>query len=384
MKKYISLTLQSFCLILGVALFSACSGENTVAHDGSGEDDDKEYFYLTFLNDSLFEHKEVRATVPGVGKENEVQRLTVMLFDRTTGEKKNISGFANPYTFNVVSPVATEWMNDNPATKTVKLLISRTQAENLVVYAFSNLTPGVLSNLSAVTNLSELPSLWAYYSFVALNPRSNLGQQMVGRIETTADSVKDSRIFVPMIRTTAKVNIVLHFGYDEMVKDEAFTYQYKDFKYHHYLIVNDGIQRRQDSLPNSNLKTPTQFDRPQDTVTLGPFYINAYDISATPDVTAPYVLFDFLARRPIAKSTDIPIGWLPPPAGGEHTSEGYVQRRHYYRLVMPRVIKRNTHYVIHAYFLGEGGYTPEGTNVASMSFSVLDWVLGTTAPIQEF
>lgn len=384
MKKYISLTLQSFCLILGLVLMSACKGESTIANDGSAEED-KEYFYLTFLSDSLFDHKEVRATVLGTTRETQVQALTVMLFDRTTGEKKVIPGFSNPYTFNVASPVNTEWMNDDPTTKTVKLLVTREQAKNLVVYAFANLTTGMQNAIGSKTNVSQLADVVADFSMIALNPnRSNLAQQMVGRIETTTDSVKDYRVFVPLVRTTAKVSLVLHFGYDEMVKDQPFTYRYMRFKSKHYFIGNDGIQDRYDSTANSTVKTPTQFDRPQDTVTLGPFFINDYDISATPDVPAPYVLFDFLARRPIAKFDQIPIGWLPPPSGGEYNDEGYVERRHYYRLVMPRVIKRNTHYVIHAYFLGEGGYTPDGTNVASMSFSVLDWVLGTTAPIKEY
>lgn len=375
MKKIIPPFLQRILLLLALVSIVACVTER----EQNLEPEDSKPVYLSFATDSLFEQKMMRATIQGTVRENQVQTLTLLFFDRTTGQRK--TGTTNPLTFNVVSPTPSQWLNNDPATHTVKLPFGSTQASNLAIYAFANL-PSTVAHLSSVNTTADLNNLAITSTFESLNPNSTgAGVVMNGSIVTTTDSVSDNIVYVRLKRAVAKVNVVLHFGYSELVKNEPFNYQYKNFKQQLHVLPNITIGNRIDSTLNGVLRTPTQFDRKQDTLTLGPFFINAYDISTTPAVEAPYVALDFKARRELPNGTTPPIGWLPPPAGGDYSSNGYVERRHYYRLVMPRTIQHNTHYIIHAYFIAEGGYDPAGAQIVKIRTQVGDWHAGTVAPV---
>lgn len=375
MKKTIH-AFQRILFLLALFPIVACVAER---EQSNGEEEGSQPIYLSFATDSLFEEKVVRATIQGTVLENQVQTLTLLFFDRTTGQRK--TGFTNPLTLNVVSPTPSQWLNNDPATHTVRLPFNATQASNLAIYAFANL-PSTIAHLSSINTTADLNNVAIASTFESLNPNTTAtGVVMNGSIVTTADSVSDRIVYVRLKRAIAKVNIVLHFGYSELVKNEPFNYQYKQFKEQLHILPNTTIDNRIDSTLNGVLRTPTQFDRKQDTLTLGPFFINAYDISETPAVEAPYVAFDFKARREVPNGATPPIGWLPPPAGGDYNSSGYVERRHYYRLVMPRTIQRNTHYIIHAYFIAEGGYDPTGAQIVKIRTQVSDWHEGTVAPI---
>ena len=87
----------------------------------------------------------------------------------------------------------------------------------------------------------------------------------------------------------------------------------------------------------------------------GPFvvsaYINEYNQGMEKANVPPYLYLALYAEVPESHADD-PEGKYPPPAGGDiyPAHKGY----YYYRVILPRQVKRNTHYILDAQILSAG------------------------------
>lgn len=106
----------------------------------------------------------------------------------------------------------------------------------------------------------------------------------------------------------------------------------------------------------------------------GPFvvtaYINEYNQGTDKTNVPPYLYLALYADVPESHADD-PEGKYPPPAGGDiyPAHKGY----YYYRVILPRVVKRNTHYILESQVLSAGSGDAAKPVDLSSNVSIKEW-----------
>ena len=106
----------------------------------------------------------------------------------------------------------------------------------------------------------------------------------------------------------------------------------------------------------------------------GPFevtaYINEYNQGTEKTNVPPYLYLALYADVPESGSGD-PEGKYPPPAGGDiyPAHKGY----YYYRVILPREVKRNTHYILETQVLSAGSGDAAKPVDLSSNVSIVGW-----------
>lgn len=106
----------------------------------------------------------------------------------------------------------------------------------------------------------------------------------------------------------------------------------------------------------------------------GPFvvtaYINEYNQGTDKTNVPPYLYLALYADVPESHADD-PEGKYPPPAGGDiyPAHKGY----YYYRVILPREVKRNTHYILESQVLSAGSGDAAKPVDLSSNVSIKEW-----------
>lgn len=106
----------------------------------------------------------------------------------------------------------------------------------------------------------------------------------------------------------------------------------------------------------------------------GPFevtaYINEYNQGTEKTNVPPYLYLALYADVPESGAGD-PEGKYPPPAGGDiyPAHKGY----YYYRVILPREVKRNTHYILETQVLSAGSGDAAKPVDLSSNVSIVGW-----------
>ena len=106
----------------------------------------------------------------------------------------------------------------------------------------------------------------------------------------------------------------------------------------------------------------------------GPFvvtaYINEYNQGTDKTNVPPYLYLALYANVPESHADD-PEGKYPPPAGGDiyPAHKGY----YYYRVILPREVKRNTHYILESQVLSAGSGDAAKPVDLSSNVSIKEW-----------
>ena len=106
----------------------------------------------------------------------------------------------------------------------------------------------------------------------------------------------------------------------------------------------------------------------------GPFvvtaYINEYNQGTDKTNVPPYLYLALYADVPESGAGD-PEGKYPPPAGGDiyPAHKGY----YYYRVILPREVKRNTHYILESQVLSAGSGDAAKPVDLSSNVSIKEW-----------
>lgn len=106
----------------------------------------------------------------------------------------------------------------------------------------------------------------------------------------------------------------------------------------------------------------------------GPFvvtvYINEYNQGTEKTNVPPYLYLALYADVPESGARD-PEGKYPPPAGGDiyPAHKGY----YYYRVILPREVKRNTHYILESQVLSAGSGDAAKPVDLSSNVSIKEW-----------
>ena len=106
----------------------------------------------------------------------------------------------------------------------------------------------------------------------------------------------------------------------------------------------------------------------------GPFvvtaYINEYNQGTDKTNVPPYLYLALYADVPESHIND-PEGKYPPPAGGDvyPAHKGY----YYYRVILPRLVERNTHYILESQVLSAGSGDAAKPVDLSSNVSIKEW-----------
>lgn len=366
---------QSFSILaafaLGLILLAGCNKEFV-------PEEATRYLQLKFDFD---EYTDVEVRSPGTTVENAVHTLDVIFFDTATGVKTTLRNGSTPYYFfNVSNPNNAEWKDNNPGTNTAIIPMTPAEAIGKTVVVVANMKETLRARLpknatNEITTLAELKTLFASQTSVdeMVSPFMMVAEQAI--TSTQIPEVRaDQTINVLLERIIAKVTIHLYYDWNKLVPNHATErgkYTFKDFDKDSYLYLQqtmsatriDGTEK---IIPATTLPAPTF-----QTTTIEA-YINEYKLENPMTSTlAPYVLLDLpavLGKEFIATNGNI----FPPPAGdGENYDNTPV--RNFYKLVMPREIKRNHSYVIHATIMNYGGATPDAAKPVPFRLTVANW-----------
>ena len=116
--------------------------------------------------------------------------------------------------------------------------------------------------------------------------------------------------------------------------------------------------------------TPLAATAPRERPFVVTAYINEYNQGTDKTNVPPYLYLALYADVPESHADD-PEGKYPPPAGGDiyPAHKGY----YYYRVILPREVKRNTHYILESQVLSAGSGDAAKPVDLSSNVSIKEW-----------
>jgi putative lipoprotein len=195
---------------------------------------------------------------------------------------------------------------------------------------------------------------------------------MQGEVEHTFTKV-DRKAQVVLRRAVAKITVKLNLQWKPLdarrtVPSERSFYQFRDVAKRTHVVEHANLlldpSKRSVRYNDNPATTATPLVAgnqymwefaPLTTPREGPFvvsaYINEYNQGMEKANVPPYLYLALYAEVPESHADD-PEGKYPPPAGGDiyPAHKGY----YYYRVILPRQVKRNTHYILDAQILSAG------------------------------
>lgn len=321
-------------------------------------------------------------TTDGNNDENYIESVLIVFFD-AAGKKVKFLKQEKPYFYyNVASPIPTDWENNSTASQTVILPITPEEALDKTVMVIANAPAELRDALTEKDPANEIKTqteLEAYRAKLISNA-DELEKPFLMRGEKKVDNtvIQDTRVLntipVELERAIARVDFVIHYDWDKLVPNHATGRGFRtlqQFDQETYVGVQTTINAtRVDGtrtvIPKTNDAAPTA----QTTFTE---YINEYKLADdnAPLVKAPYVLLELpaiLGKDWAAANAP----YFPPPAGGEKEFD-MTPVMNFYKLVMPREIKRNHYYRIHVYVIGAGAADADSAIPLTVNFTVLPW-----------
>lgn len=331
-------------LVLLGLFFSSCKKEAETRRD------DSQYIRLKLD----IPQAQMRANSEATPDEKQVIDLVVLFFNETSGEIFDV-----PFQFDA----------SKVSDKTMLIPLKPEEVNKKRVVVIANLDgKGNLKEklqAKAITNYSELTNLLYESATEAkcITAPSLLMQGEVIHTFTTTDKVATVALRRAVAKLTVKVYLkwkALDARFPTSAQPRAFNlYQLRDVSRDTHLMElapkvlnkSNRSERYNDNSVHSEPLWPfgahTQKQGPLDFIA----YINEYDQGREATNVPPYVYLKLHANVPESKD-DNGGGVYPPPAGGEiipaHEADFY------YRLLLPRQVKRNSHYLVEAHILSAG------------------------------
>lgn len=333
----------------------------------------------------------VRSTTAGTADEDLVESLLIVFFD-AAGNKVKFPGRVKPYFYyNVATPTPSEWVNSTTSSKTVILPIAPDEAVGKSVVVVANAPAELRDALTEAAGTNEIKTktqLDAYKAKTLTNadalekPFLMRGEQ---NVTTTIipDVSQVSTIPVDLYRAVARVDFIIHYDWDKLVPNHATERGYRTlqlFDAETYVgkqdpITGTRVDGTRTVLPATTVGSPTA----ETTFTE---YINEYALADdnAPAVKSPHVLLELPAVLGKAwAAANAP--YFPPPAGGTDEFDT-TPVSNFYKLVMPREIKRNHYYRIHVYVISAGAADAASAVPVIVNFTAVPW--GETIKVVEF
>lgn len=333
-----------FLLLLAISFFSACEKE------GEGELTSSNSIRLSLdVEDAQMRFSgELRATP----EEEAIEQVMVFFFET------NGNVFSRPYEFSK-SETSNKVKWESANTMLIPLSPEETNQKKVVVVANYKNKGGLETALKAIRNYSELTGL-LYESATSTKSITAPGLLMQGEVMHTFTKANRTAT-VALKRCMAKLSVALYLKWqalDARLMDKNF-YQFRD-------VARDTYLRERVSLLTAANRTAYYNENPATTDKLWAFtphastqegpllitvYLNEYDQGNDKANYPPHLFLKLFANIP-ASNADDAIGIYPPPAGEDVVPAE--QRDCYYRLLLPRKIERNKHYIVEAQILSAG------------------------------
>lgn len=371
----------SVCLSLLALLFVGCGQDFEPQQEAGSKNKLRIQFDFPRMTDVV-----VRSTTAGTQDEDKVESLLVVFFD-ASGNKVKFSNQQQPYFYyNVASPTAIEWVDGNPATNTVILPIAPAEALDKTVVVVANAPAELRTALTSAAGTNEIKTkaqLDAYKAKVIDNADAiEHPFLMRGEKSVTAtiipDVTKVQTIPVDLERAIARIDFVIHYDWEKLVPDHETERGYRQlqlFDQETYVglqnaITGTRVNGTRTELPKTNESAPRA-------VTTFTEYINEYALADdnAPAVKSPHVVLELPAVLGKQWAADNPP-YFPPPAGGDPKDFDTTPVKNFYKIVMPRTIKRNHYCRVHVYIIGPGGADEDSAVNIDVKFTVLPWQEG--------
>lgn len=343
------------------------------------------------LKIDLGEYSDVEVRSPGTAQEDFVQELDVIFFNTATLQKASLRSGVDPYfNYKVSTPDNSQWKDNNPATSTVIIPMTPAEAIGTTVVVIANLPADLRARLAKgatdeITTLTQLRTLFASQSAVEelASPFIMVAEQPLTTTEIP-QVLADQTINVLLERIIAKVTIHLYYDWEKLVPAHPTvrgTYTLMDFDKDSYLYKQTVMSSTRINGAETNLAVTTE-NAPTVQQSAIVAYINEYALQTEQGTPyAPYVLLNLPAvvgEQFIASNG----GVFPPPAGDGNTYDN-TPVHNFYKLIMPREIKRNHSYTIHATIMNYGGATPDAAKPVPFRLTVKDWEESTVYTDEE-
>ena len=374
-SSYISFGLLAFSSLM----FAACSQD---INHGDEENNQKVKFRLG-LDDYV--KREIRGIA--TPQEEEVRTLDVVFFQ---GNNKKIVPGAHTtgthygvFHYDLTSPNPGEWVNGSVSSQTVYLDTKAADVNGTTAVALVNLPAAVQSKLvqGAAGEITTLSDLKDAVSQTITRP-DEIGTPLLMTGEAAAsfsNPALDNQIEVSLKRAVARLDVELIYDWDKLVPSkEKGKYAFQQFGNVTKVGTSDNLTAaRVDGLEKELALTTTAAPTSKFST-----YINEYDYTGSTYTTtpAPYILLEL----PALLGDDSPLaGIYPPPAGGDFNRTPV---KSYYKVVLPRYLKRNCAYTLQAHVVGSGSPSKEGAIILQFSLKVRPWEssIVPTTPITPF
>lgn len=271
----------------------------------------------------------------------------------------------------------TKWENEN--TMLIPLAPEDVQNKRVVVvanYKGKGSLENQLKNVQAYSGLQALLYESATASAAITAPRL----LMEGEVTHTF-SKANRKAVVHLRRAVAKVTVNIQFAWEALnatLTNQNF-YQFRDVARDTYIMEKKGnvlTSANRTPFYNNNNATADHLwpfapaSSPKAPLTIS-VYLNEYDQGQDATNVPPYLYLKLHAKVAASNSGDTDGGVYPPPAGGEVTKP--YEKDYYYRLLLPRKVERNTHYVLEAQILSAGSDDAQKPQDIKTKVTVVGW-----------
>ena len=381
MKRFFSHTL--YWLSWSILLLSS------VACSHQGEDDLQPNNYLSLA--LRVQDSQVLKQATATPEETQIDNVMILFFE-TTGQQKLWKN--KIYEYDATATGRTDkakW--EDGQTMLFPLIPEEVGAKKVVVIANYKGKGNLETKLRAVQKYGDFSDAMSaiYYDSATENSEITAPLLLMEGSVVHTFTKANRKAQVVLKRAVAKVTVKLNLRWSPLdarrtAATERSFYQFRDVAKRTHVVEHANLllnaSNRSDRY-NDNSATPLlagnkymwEFAPLAATAPReGPFevtaYINEYNQGTEKTNVPPYLYLALYADVPESGAGD-PEGKYPPPAGGDiyPAHKGY----YYYRVILPREVKRNTHYILETQVLSAGSGDAAKPVDLSSNVSIVGW-----------
>lgn len=381
MKRFFSHTL--YWLSWSILLLSS------VACSHQGEDDLQPNNYLSLA--LRVQDSQVLKQATATPEETQIDNVMILFFE-TTGQQKLWKNKIYEYDATATGRAdGAKW--EDGQTMLFPLIPEEVGAKKVVVIANYKGKGNLETKLRAVQKYGDFSDAMSaiYYDSATENSEITAPLLLMEGSVVHTFTKANRKAQVVLKRAVAKVTVKLNLRWSPLdarrtAATERSFYQFRDVAKRTHVVEHANLllnaSNRSDRY-NDNSATPLlarnkymwEFAPLAATAPReGPFevtaYINEYNQGTEKTNVPPYLYLALYADVPESGAGD-PEGKYPPPAGGDiyPAHKGY----YYYRVILPREVKRNTHYILETQVLSAGSGDAAKPVDLSSNVSIVGW-----------
>ena len=379
MKRFFSHTL--YWLSWSILLLSS------VACSHQGEDDLQPNNYLSLA--LRVQDSQVLRQSNATDDESKIDNIMVLFFD-TDSQQKLWKNKIYEYDATATGRAdGAKW--EDGQTMLFPLIPEEVGAKKVVVIANYKGKGNLETKLRAVQKFGDFSDATKQIYYDSADENSKITAPLLlmeGSVVHTFTKV-DRKAQVVLNRAVAKVTVKLDLRWGPLDARRSATtersfYQFRDVakrthvvEHANLLLNSSNRSERYNDNPAMPLLAENKYMWEFAPVTdhrEGPFvvtaYINEYNQGTDKTNVPPYLYLALYADVPESHADD-PEGKYPPPAGGDiyPAHKGY----YYYRVILPREVKRNTHYILESQVLSAGSGDAAKPVDLSSNVSIKEW-----------